>query len=565
MTPTRHDLDDDLQDLSARLHDLADRWEVRPSEGRPDLAPARSWVPGWLRGGMVPVLAGLVLVALVVAASAWLSTLGTTPAPVPADQAPPDATGTVVDLLDQVPAEVAGDGDIRVTLGDVARATDLAGVRRPSPDADDEVGRWKLQALSGGDPTDPDVDSGYVWVPDPLWFDLAAYRQELGWSLLDVDQFVDLSGPSPVLGRGVGASSLGIDEGLAVVTGAAGTGEFPPALDDLGNGVVQAGTDDVTLQDSTPARLQGAPLFLSRQDGRLAMASDRDMLDAWQSGSGPTLANDPAVAAVAARIADDQPTAVVIERGSFTVDPSRATGGDPSVLPAPFDAAGVAWSRDQAGPRLTIVLHHDTPDAARRNAVVLRDSWGDGLWNADVPAAGRVSIVDVLTEGALDIVTLRSMDGNAAGGVFELLAGRTFPFVHVDPAGAGARSDGAPESPNPTAMSTLDDANVRLEADFRAELDALPVAGDPVLQWRNAPEPEVYPPGDTVEAKLVDAGQSPGEPGILRVHAVCSGTGSLAVTAASEASTTTIASSDPIPCDGEIHRSEFEAPAWPCD
>lgn len=114
------------------------------------------------------------------------------------------------------------------------------------------------------------------------------------------------------------------------------------------------------------------------------------------------------------------------------MDPSSATGGDPSVLPAPFDAAGVAWSRDQAGPRLTIVLHHETPDAARRNAVVLRDSWGNGLWNADVPAAGRVSIVDVVTEGVLDIVTLRPMDGSAAGGVFELLAGRTFPFVHDD-------------------------------------------------------------------------------------------------------------------------------------
>lgn len=311
MTPTRHDLDDDLQDLSARLHDLADRWEVRPPEGRPDLVPTRSWVPGWLRGGMVPVLAGAVLVALVVAASVWLSTLGTAPAPVPADQAPGSNTGldtgTVVDLLDEVPADVAGDGHIRITLGDVARATDLAGVQRPSPDADDEVGRWTVQALSGGDTTGSDASSGYVWVPDPLWFDLDGYREELGWSLLDVDQFVDLSGPSPVLGQGVGASSLGVDEGLAVVTGAAGTGEFPPALEDLGNGVVQAGTDDVALRDSTPARLRGAPLFLSRQDGRLAMASDRDMLDSWRSGSGPTLANDPAVAAVAARVADDQP------------------------------------------------------------------------------------------------------------------------------------------------------------------------------------------------------------------------------------------------------------------
>lgn len=137
MNPTRHDLDDhdDLRELSQRLHDLADQWEVLPGE-RPDLAPTHrrrpDWLPNWLAGGaMVPVLAGLALVVLAIAASVWLADLGDTPDPV---EAP--ASHGLFDLLEEVPADVVGVAPIRVELSDLATATRLAGVERPTADAD---------------------------------------------------------------------------------------------------------------------------------------------------------------------------------------------------------------------------------------------------------------------------------------------------------------------------------------------------------------------------------------------------------------------------------------------
>ncbi len=375
MNPTRHDLDDhdDLRELSQRLHDLADQWEVVPGE-RPDLAPTHrrrpDWLPNWLAGGaMVPVLAGLALVVLAIAASVWLADLGDTPDPV---EAP--ASHGLFDLLEEVPADVVGVAPIRVELSDLATATRLAGVERPTADADAPTRLGWLEGLSG-----VGVEDGGVLAPVPTstnggWYDTEAFEDELGWLALDVDTLVEVTA-NAVLGDGE-TEPLGSMDRHGVVTGPAGSGAFPDTLRALADGVVQAGTDDSSLADATLVRPQGGPLFLARVDGHLAYGTTESMVRSWQA-DGPTLADDPDVAAIVEELAVPDLTAARIVRADVVLDPvTDFPDLDPAdLLPAAVDTVGLAWSRDDAGLLVTVAYLHDSPEDASRNADALASVW----------------------------------------------------------------------------------------------------------------------------------------------------------------------------------------------
>ena len=522
MTRPQPDLDDhdDLHDLSRRLHELADRWEVTPPIERPDLVARRrswrpDWLPAWAGSGIVPALAGLAIVALAVAASLWLSTLSDRP-----DVVEHDATGAAA-LLDEVPADVVRDGPVVVTIGDLDAATDLAGVDRPNGSSTDGADEWLLRAISGGDETTTG-DVAYVDLPFPSvdWWDLAGWEDELGWSLVDVSRFVDVSASS-VLGQDVGPLLIG--DRFTVFTGPAATTPPPPDLAEAGDGVVRAGGpgDACNLNESTPARRQGCPLYLAQDGDRLLTASSTELVDAWRTDERPTLADDADIVAVVDALGSSW-TTVQVRRDDFSRGPASDPGmSDDDVLPAPFEVVGLAWAGDADGAVVTVAYLHADADDATRNAGALERVWGGRSVASSTTLDERLDVEAVGTDGRLATVTLRPLaDQDNSAAFLETYTGA--PFLHASGAD-DTTTDGDRDALGPT-----DD-----EGDtFEAWMNGLPSAEEDVVVGTEARGPARSQLGATSD----DVGSWPsvshgdGFTSVpVTIHAVCRGTGTATI------------------------------------
>jgi hypothetical protein len=352
-----------------------------------------------------------------------------------ADEAEPSARAQAIDgvaaALETIPAGGTEDGDaVVVTYGDLAAAAAIAGVEAPADTGDDEAVVDYLGAVTGV--VSPEDDPAEVAVLLPAFAqssafgDIEAAVDDVGFSILEVGRFVERAT---------------VPETVAVLDGEFDEDRMAGALDDAGDGVWVAGDPDGDLQldDTSPVRPTGAPLWLALDGGRLVVTgTERDMTAALDGGGGDTLAGDEALVdlAHALDVYDAYSAMLVAGEGIGGFDPAVALGDEvPDDIAEQFEefdactgvtgaATGVAHD---GRPLIVLAVASASADAAAANeellARVLRE--GQDLRTAR-PWSELLDIETIGTEGAVTTITARPADMVTASWR-NLLVDRTFP------------------------------------------------------------------------------------------------------------------------------------------
>jgi hypothetical protein len=320
------------------------------------------------------------------AASGPTTTTAPTAAPSPSTPSvPTDSDRSIVAMLGQLPASLAdGDELVQIAYTDLDAATELSGLERPdSPSDTDALVDW-AQGLTVIVPTDGEPAMAAILpeaVNPSMVLKADEFRDEVGWSLLDIGAFIEFQQPPQVF------TVIDGDIDPADIDAAAGA-----ATDDIWS----VGDGDDFEQDIaalTPARPLGAPLRMAQHDGLLAVSRSTPPVKAWLADE-PSLADDSALTAVAGQLDDADAYA------AYLVD------ADPSTHSNPFDALGLGVALDGDGP-LGLFVYHYADEAAATDAAAAvtalfegrsdrtQAPWSDVFSSWDVAAAGDVVVARV--------------------------------------------------------------------------------------------------------------------------------------------------------------------------
>jgi len=317
-----------------------------------------------------------------------------------------------------------GDDLVTITTADLVTASELTGADRPSePDAA-ALRSW-VATVTG--------TQGQEGEPGPKLFialarglgadqvdDIDEFEAEVGWSLADVDAFVEQSAPprqlSVVAGRFHDAAPEGDD------------------VEDLSEGIVTAGEGedlDQVGDAPTAARPLGQPLRMSRRGDRIAASLTTPEIESWRDGEGETWADDEAMAAVAATLDEAEAVSAVLVGRLPSSDTPVAVDGDAAEL-ASHDAVGLGWSVADDRATVTVAYHLGSGadvDAASRAA---EEAFAEGTSaRTGRPISDLVTVEDVATSGPVVVVTLTPAGESWPDAVYEMLLTRDIPFTHA--------------------------------------------------------------------------------------------------------------------------------------
>lgn len=244
-----------------------------------------------------------------------------------------------------------------VSVGDLDRASQLAGARRPVA-ADDAatVGAWRQRIGRAG-----------VVLPPSLILDRAGplTRDRLGMDVRDVRWYAGNDAPP----RGALA--------MATVDGTRLSPDLPKDGDLMLSGEGEPGSLSRDVDPTTGAPRVFLFTLALRQEGPFILAAQNaDQARAWPDG--PSLADDDAHAAVAAALDRHAPfAAVTAPPRPGGAPPARPRTGGPRATASPIghDLVGVAEARRGTGPREVIAYHVADPEAARP---VVERVWREG-------------------------------------------------------------------------------------------------------------------------------------------------------------------------------------------
>lgn len=251
---------------------------------------------------------------------------------------------SVEGALAELPASVGSDAPL-IQTADLDAATELSGLERPTDLDPETVSDW-ISPLVGV--RMPDSPPAPVFVPVPAVVNprelirIDEFDEELGWSLLDVDTFVEQSTPP---------------ETFAVVTGAFDSDQLNPDLAPASDAVVSAGEGDdlePDLDETLAARPLGVPLRMAQDEGRIAASPSTPFVEDWTAGPDETLADNESLASVAAALDDADAVAAVLTSGLPVAGVAMRQPEQLSTvaeqLPAdPFDTVGIGWGVDDNG------------------------------------------------------------------------------------------------------------------------------------------------------------------------------------------------------------------------
>ena len=235
--------------------------------------------------------------------------------------------------------------------------------------------------------------------------DLQGFVDDVGWSLLDLDAFVERDTPP---------------RRVAVLDGGFDQERIEGALDDAGDGVWRAGDPegDLDLADTTTARPIGETLWFTLDDDLLTVAGDEDDIDA----DGETLADDPTLAALAAALDDHDVYSALLTADDGLLGPvaDRALGAaaSPEAVAAAEDlpqcegitgaAAGIA---DDGEPLIVLAMAHADEDSAEANVDAVTEALAEGeLIGNQRPWSELVTVESVEADGTALVVTARPAD-----------------------------------------------------------------------------------------------------------------------------------------------------------
>jgi hypothetical protein len=274
-----------------------------------------------------------------------------------------------------------------IVWGDLARAADIAGLDRPDPDdTSSDAAVDYLYTLTGTMRDDGDTESPAVAVapPDAAHIDqagdLAAFTDDVGWNILEVDRFVERQSPPDdvtVLGGSFDDSAL---------TDASGDAEDGTWVAGPGG---EGGEIDVT--DITPARPLGESLWLTLGGDTLTVTRNPDdsaSATAAASGDadGDVLSADADLAGLAAALDEQSAYSAILLRpgingaGSLGQDvtPEQAEQLCQDLLPEATTAVATGVTADDDGPVVLVALAHSSADAADANAEALETAVTEG-------------------------------------------------------------------------------------------------------------------------------------------------------------------------------------------
>lgn len=281
---------------------------------------------------------------------------------------------TVLGALAELPP--APVSSFMVLTGDLTTAGELAGLERPDELDVAAVGAW-LGPLTGG----PSDDPVPVMVPGPEALSQSSSQYEdvhelAGWTLLDVDSFVEFSTHPHV---------------FTVVTGdfADDTLDHLPEVAE-GVRTVGEGEDGLVNFDQISAVSRtGQPVRMALGEGKLALGGDTRVVQSWVTGVGQTLADDESLA----RLAVD-----------------RVQGDEP---------------------RIVLAYHHFSADSAEASVDQLETLFAEGeTVRGGFALADLMEVVEISAEGRVVTAVLRPVEPGTPRTVVNLLMNQDVPFIH---------------------------------------------------------------------------------------------------------------------------------------
>ena len=312
-------------------------------------------------------------------------------------------------------------GAVTIQTAHLELASEAAGLDRPA--APDGVAEWLAPVVgqsSAGDPAPVFVPLAGLFNA-PRLGDHDEFAEELGWSLADVDWFVEQATPPhtyTVVGGDFDASSLA------------------PHLIDVGNGVHSAGEGEdhaVDIAGATVARPTGVPLRLAVSDGRIAAGPATVVIGRWAAGAMDTYADHAELTAVAAALDDANVVSAMLVTGATLSLSELPVPGDTSqlqsLLPAgPFETVGIGWSAADDAGTITVAYHFPSADDATAALPAFESVLSEGTLLSGTPVSRLLGLEDAASDGPVVTLTLSTPTHPAL--ITDLLVSRDVPFLH---------------------------------------------------------------------------------------------------------------------------------------
>lgn len=335
---------------------------------------------------------------------------------------------SVTGALTALPAPA--DDEFEVRTADLATASELSGLDRPTSVDKDTVLPWAA-TLTGmpvgdvGEGEEPEFGPVPVVLPEmtnPVALQRIAEFDELaGWSLIDVDAYAETVTVPPsqvaVLSGDFDDSTLA---DLRTVKGSVRT--------------VGTGRDnDHDLDKATAVSQTGQPIRMAEKDGQIVVSPATDIASEWLEGPDETMADHPSAGALAEALDDAEVVSAKITVGSEFRDTPSSLPGDTSEGDLPthaFDAVGIGWSAKGGEPVIVVTYHFEDADAATQSVAPLKRVFEEGRDMRGEALSKDLAVSEISSDGPVVTATLSAEQPNAQHTIIRRLDSRDLPFAH---------------------------------------------------------------------------------------------------------------------------------------
>jgi hypothetical protein len=310
------------------------------------------------------------------------------------------ADHSISNLLTELPAiAVDGGTPIQIAYSDLERATELGGLTEPALDDTDAVIDWARIISNESDPAS-DAPALGALLPQAANPDMIAgvqeFDAEMGWSVLDIDAFVEFEAPP---------------QNVAVIAGTMEASDIDGAAGRAEDGIWSVGDGDdfdVDLEATTAARPLGGPVRMAVQDDLLAVSRSTPPLRSWLDGD-ETFGDNETLMAVAEQLdAADVYAAYLI-------------GADGGTGTNPYDAYGLGVSVVDDESAGVFVYHYADSDTAEGSVEAVQALFDGTSDQTQAPWSDVFSSWDVAAHDDTVVVTVGFTDNRPPAVMWQIM------------------------------------------------------------------------------------------------------------------------------------------------
>lgn len=350
---------------------------------------------------------------------------------------------SVLGALAELPA--APEGRVWVETADLRAASELAEHPRPETLDPEEATRWV--SLLGGGPQQQ--EGGEAWEMDYLpihvrtptmtqptaTHQIQEFHDAAGWSVLDVEAFIEVSGEAGVLPDTVLVGEFA-DETIAGL----------PEVDDGVRTIGEGADGEITIDGASAVDQLGRPIRVAHEDGRLALSLQTDTVQDWLGGRDETLADHEGLAALATALDEAEVVAATLSVGGpFTLADHPLAGSlNPDAdthlaqleeqldfLPEhAFDAAAVGRTVQDGEPVLIAAYYFGDDETAEASVESVRTVFSEGMDTTGIRLTELYDVVDIAAEGPVLTATLHPVHPQITHQFVSTLDRAEVPFLH---------------------------------------------------------------------------------------------------------------------------------------